>query len=177
MVGGEKRKTERPLGVCSNWVPSQAETRELLGKSSFALDPHMDGKKEGSMGHHRWHHEGVLHGHVVLHHHRSVRTIVVDGGLADVVWLCWTSRVSAAAIRPQVLAASTVRVCPIPERELDKLAQEAKRWKVFLCMCVSWIPRKTRERGVIIARTETFSQTNQQYTVIEAPGHRAFIEP
>jgi len=67
----------------------------------------------------------------------------------------------------------------IPERELEKLKQEAERLGKSSFAFAFYMDRQKeeRERGVTIACTtkEFFTET-KHYTVIDAPGHRDFIK-
>merc|ERR1711939_1169939 len=67
----------------------------------------------------------------------------------------------------------------IPERELEKLKQEAERLGKASFAFAFYMDRQKeeRERGVTIACTtkEFFTET-KHYTIIDAPGHRDFIK-
>merc|ERR1712100_428952 len=67
----------------------------------------------------------------------------------------------------------------IPERELEKLKQEAERLGKASFAFAFYMDRQKeeRERGVTIACTTKEFYTNKwHYTVIDAPGHRDFIK-
>merc|ERR1711874_93436 len=67
----------------------------------------------------------------------------------------------------------------LPERELDKLKQEAERLGKGSFAFAFYMDRQKeeRERGVTIAcTTKEFYTEKWHYTVIDAPGHRDFIK-
>merc|ERR1712085_64546 len=67
----------------------------------------------------------------------------------------------------------------LPERELDKLKQEAERLGKGSFAFAFYMDRQKeeRERGVTIAcTTKEFYTEKYHYTVIDAPGHRDFIK-
>merc|ERR1712028_235070 len=67
----------------------------------------------------------------------------------------------------------------LPERELEKLKQEAERLGKGSFAFAFYMDRQKeeRERGVTIAcTTKEFYTTKWHYTVIDAPGHRDFIK-
>merc|ERR1712070_1303482 len=67
----------------------------------------------------------------------------------------------------------------IPERELEKLKQEAERLGKSSFAFAFYMDRQKeeRERGVTIAcTTKEFSTEKWHYTIIDAPGHRDFIK-
>jgi elongation factor 1-alpha len=67
----------------------------------------------------------------------------------------------------------------LPERELDKLKQEAERLGKGSFAFAFYMDRQKeeRERGVTIAcTTKEFYTDKWHYTVIDAPGHRDFIK-
>merc|ERR1712144_75579 len=66
-----------------------------------------------------------------------------------------------------------------PERELEKLKQEAERLGKASFAFAFYMDRQKeeRERGVTIAcTTKEFFTPTKHYTVIDAPGHRDFIK-
>merc|ERR1712216_791329 len=67
----------------------------------------------------------------------------------------------------------------LPERELEKLKQEAERLGKGSFAFAFYMDRQKeeRERGVTIAcTTKEFYTEKWHYTVIDAPGHRDFIK-
>merc|ERR1712110_174872 len=67
----------------------------------------------------------------------------------------------------------------LPERELEKLKQEAERLGKGSFAFAFYMDRQKeeRERGVTIAcTTKEFFTTKYHYTIIDAPGHRDFIK-
>jgi len=67
----------------------------------------------------------------------------------------------------------------IPEREMDKLRQEAEHLGKSSFAFAFYMDRQKeeRERGVTIScTTKEFFTTNWHYTIIDAPGHRDFIK-
>ena len=67
----------------------------------------------------------------------------------------------------------------LPERELEKLKQEAERLGKGSFAFAFYMDRQKeeRERGVTIAcTTKEFFTDKWHYTVIDAPGHRDFIK-
>merc|ERR1712141_650856 len=67
----------------------------------------------------------------------------------------------------------------IPERELEKLKQEAERLGKASFAFAFYMDRQKeeRERGVTIAcTTKEFYTEKWHYTIIDAPGHRGFIK-
>merc|ERR1712117_901425 len=67
----------------------------------------------------------------------------------------------------------------LPERELDKLKQEAERLGKGSFAFAFYMDRQKeeRERGVTIAcTTKEFYTDKWHYTIIDAPGHRDFIK-
>ena len=67
----------------------------------------------------------------------------------------------------------------LPERELDKLKQEAERLGKGSFAFAFYMDRQKeeRERGVTIAcTTKEFYTEKWHYTVIDAPGHRDVIK-
>ena len=65
----------------------------------------------------------------------------------------------------------------LPDRELEKLKQEAERLGKASFAFYMDRQKEERERGVTIAcTTKEFFTVKWHYTVIDAPGHRDFIK-
>lgn len=67
----------------------------------------------------------------------------------------------------------------IPEREMQKLKDEAKRLgkDSFAFAFYMDVQKEERERGVTISATvKEFYTKSKHYTIIDAPGHRSFIK-